>query len=299
MSEDERDPGEDPFAAPVRTRRSALYLPASNARAIEKARSAPCDVVILDLEDAVAPEAKALARQQAVAAVSQGGFGGRELVVRVNALRTPWGAEDLAALAGARPDAVLVPKVDRGGDFTPYADALKSAEGGVSLWAMIETARSVLHLEDIASTEALSALVMGTNDLSRELGAKPDPEREPLKPLLSLSVAAARAYGRVILDGVFNDLEDDKGLVRECAQAATFGFDGKTLIHPKQIAVCNHAFTPTASEIVWAEAVETAFRASENRDKGAIRLEGRMVERLHLEQARKTLAVARAVGKST
>ena len=276
-----------------RPRRSALYMPASNVRAIAKARSLPCDVVIVDLEDAVAPDAKGLAREQAVAAIAEGGFGERELVVRANALSTPWGEDDLAALDTARPDAVLVPKIDSGSDVLRHVERLG---GDVPVWAMIETARSVLRLEDIASTAGLAALVMGTNDLAKEMGARLDTERLPFLGFLSASVAAARAFGLAVLDGVYNDLEDATGFEAQCRQAVAFGFDGKTLIHPGQVGPCNAAFSPSAGEVAQARAIRDAFDLPENRDKGAIRLGGRMVERLHLAQALRTLAIVEAVG---
>lgn len=238
-----------------RPRRSALYMPASNAKAIAKARRLDCDVLILDLEDAVATDAKDMARAQAVAALAEGGFGPRELVVRVNALSTPWGADDLAALAIARPDAVLVPKIDSGADIVRYAGQLD----GLPVWAMVETARSVLRLEDIASAPGLAGLVMGTNDLAKEMGARLLPDRGPFLGFLAATVAAGRAYGVAILDGVYNDLDDIDGLTARCAQALEFGFDGKTLIHPNQVAPCNAAFSPSEVEVAWARTITTAF----------------------------------------
>ena len=273
----------------ARPSRSALYLPASNARAIEKARGLDCDIVILDLEDAVAPDAKAAARAQAVAAVAAGGWGRRALVVRVNALATPWGAGDLAALAAVRPDAVLVPKVDGPDDVAAYRARV---DGGTALWAMVETPRAVLRLDAIAATPGLAGLVMGTNDLAKDMRAVLDVERAPFLAMLAMTVAAARAYGLTVLDGVYNDLSDAGGLARQCAQARMFGFDGKTLIHPGQIAACNAAFTPDAAAIAWAESVVAAFDSTDHAGKGAIRVEGRMVERLHLAEARDVLAVA-------
>ncbi|MET0295708.1 MAG: aldolase/citrate lyase family protein, partial [Phenylobacterium sp.] len=204
----------------ARPRRSALYMPAANARALDKARQLPCDAVILDLEDAVAPDAKELAREQAVAAVRAGGFGGREVVVRVNGLDTPWGAEDLAAAAAAGPDAVLAPKVSTPADIAAYAKALG---GRTQLWVMIETCRALFHLEPMAATAkdaGLTCWVMGTNDLAKEMRCRLDAERAPLSAALSLSVAAAHAYGLSILDGVFNDLDDEAALARQCAQGA-------------------------------------------------------------------------------
>ena len=280
-------------SAAIRPRRSALYLPASNPRAIAKARTLGCDIVILDLEDAVAPDNKASARDAAAAAVREGGFGARELVVRVNALSTQWGAADLVALAAARPDAVLVPKVDDGASLAACTAALP----GVPLWAMVETPRALLRLDDLASAPGLAALVMGTNDLAKDLGMRPGADRLPFLGFLAQSVAAARAHGLAVLDGVYNAIDDADGLARECAQGVQFGFDGKTLIHPGQIDPCNAAFSPTDEEVAWAETVERAFAAPDAAGRGAIRVEGRMVERLHLEQARRTLAIARASGR--
>jgi citrate lyase subunit beta/citryl-CoA lyase len=262
----------------TRPRRSALYLPASNAKAIAKARTLPCDVVILDLEDGVAPDAKATARAQAVAAVQEGGFGPRELVVRVNALDTEWGEADLAALSACTPDAVLVPKVARGADVAGYAAHLP---GSTPIWAMIETAASLFRLDEIAAADRLTALV---------LGAQPGPDRLPFVGAMGLAVAAARAHGAAILDGVYNDFEDDAGLSAQSRQAVEFGFDGKTLIHPRQIEPCNAAFRPDEAAVAWARKIIAAFEEPENASKGAIRVEGRMVERLHLHHAHRVLA---------
>ena len=276
-----------------RPRRSALYMPAANARAIEKARELPCDVVILDLEDAVAPEAKALARDQAVAAVRQGGFGRREVVIRVNGLDTPWGTEDLAAAIDAAPDAILVPKVSSGHDVRAYG-AVEA--GGVALWAMIETCAALFALDEIARAGAgLSALVVGTNDLAKEMRCRLSVERAALAGPLSLILAAGRAHGLVVLDGVFNDIADEGGLARQCQQGLEFGFDGKTLIHPSQVGPANAAFSPTPDEVAWSQAVVAAFDSPENTVKGVIKVDGRMVERLHLAQARRVLAVAEAI----
>ncbi|WP_157219300.1 HpcH/HpaI aldolase/citrate lyase family protein [Flavisphingomonas formosensis] len=282
----------------IRPRRSALYLPASNARAIEKARGAPCDVVILDLEDAVAPDMKALAREQALTAVKEGGFGRRELIVRANGLDTPWGAEDLTALAAAGPDAVLVPKISDGAEVRACDAFLKDAPDGMVLWVMIETARAALRLDDIASAARdtrLAGFVMGVNDLAKETGGEQGVLREPFQAILGLSVAAARAYGLAILDGVYNALEDDEGLAQQCAQGRRFGFDGKTLIHPRQIDICNAAFTPGEAEVAWARKIVAAFDEPENASKGAIRVDGKMVERLHLVQAKRAIAIVEAV----
>ncbi|ATQ44485.1 HpcH/HpaI aldolase/citrate lyase family protein [Caulobacter mirabilis] len=278
-----------------RPRRSALYMPASNAKAIEKARSLACDVVILDLEDAVAPEAKETAREQAVQAIADGGFGRRELVIRINGLDTPWGEADLRAAAAARPDAVLVPKVNGPADVAACSAAL---EGDTALWAMIETGRAVFAVEPIAAASATSRLttfVMGVNDLAKETRAHILPRREAFHAALSLSVTAARIHGLTILDGVFNDIEDLNGLEDACRQGVEFGFDGKTLIHPKQIGVCNVLFSPSPAEVDWARAVIAAFALPENQGKGAIRVDGKMTELLHLAQAQRLVAVADAI----
>lgn len=278
----------------ARPRRSALYMPAANPRAMDKARTLPCDVVILDLEDAVAPDAKVEARAAACAAVAAGGFGAREVVIRINSLSTEWGQADLAAAAAAAPDAVLVPKIDGPGDLAAYAQALPP---GTDLWAMVETCRSLFRLEPLAAAgdHRLTTLVVGTNDLAKEMRCRPDVDRAPLLGPLSLMVAAARAHGLVILDGVYNAIDDDPGLARQCAQGAAFGFDGKTLIHPRQIETANRAFTPDPEAVDWARKVAEAFDLPENTSRGVIRVEGRMVERLHLDEALRLIAVARAI----
>ncbi|MDP3176001.1 MAG: CoA ester lyase [Phenylobacterium sp.] len=280
--------------AAARPRRSVLYMPASNARAVDKARTLPCDVVILDLEDAVAPDAKAEARTLAVDAIRAGGFGSREVVLRVNGLDTPWGRDDLAAARGAGADAVLVPKVASAADVAAYG----SAAAGVRLWAMIETCAALFALDAIgaaAREHRFDVWVAGTNDLAKELRCRQDVERASLLAPLSLIVAAARAHGLAVLDGVFNGLDDDAGLGRQCEQGAAFGFDGKTLIHPRQIEAANRAFAPSADEVAWARTVVAAFDSPENATKGVLRIDGRMVERLHLEEARRQIAVSEAI----
>ena len=287
------------MTAALRPRRSALYLPGSNARALEKARTLPCDVVILDLEDAVLPEAKDTARAQVVAALAVGGFGRREVVVRVNALDTPWGEADMAALARTAPDAVLVPKITDSGDLARYDARLGEAPEQTRLWAMVETCRALFHLDTIAGLPGtrLAALVVGGNDLCKEMGAALGGDRAPIQAALTLTVAAARANGVAALDGVFNALHDAAGLEAECRQGAAFGFDGKTLIHPDQIAACNRAFSPSAGRIAWARAVVAGFAAQENAGKGVIRVQGEMAERLHLARAEQVLALAEATGE--
>lgn len=278
-----------------RPRRSALYLPASNPRAIEKARALPCDVVILDLEDAVAPEQKAAARTAAVDAVRAGGFGHRELVVRANALDTDWGADDLAALRDCGADALLLPKVS---DVETLRAARRAVGDAVALWAMVETARGVVNLPAIvdgAAEVGLVTLVVGTNDLAKELRCRPGRDRAPLLPILTQIVLAARMAGLVALDGVINVLDDEDAIAVECAQGLEWGFDGKTLIHPAQIAPANRVFTPAPEEVGWAQRVVDAFALPEHADKGAMRLDGKMVERLHLAEARRTLALHHAI----
>jgi len=267
--------------------RSVLFLPASNPRAVEKARGLACDVAVLDLEDAVAPETKAQARHAAVAAVRGGGFAPR-LAVRINGLDTPWGADDLAALAGTGIGLIVAPKVDGPGTVEALSQALPS---DARLIAMIETPAAVLRLDAIAgSGGALAGLMLGVNDLAAGLGTGAAPDREPLKPWLALTVAAARAHGLIALDGVFNRIDDAEGFLSECDQGRLYGFDGKSLIHPGQIAGANTAFAPSTAEVAAAQAIVEAFAAPDAADKGAIRLDGRMVERLHLDAAQALLA---------
>ncbi|MEQ7155538.1 HpcH/HpaI aldolase/citrate lyase family protein [Brevundimonas aurifodinae] len=271
--------------------RSLLFLPASNARAIEKARTLSADVVVLDLEDAVAPEAKAEARDAAVEAVRSGGFTAR-VAVRVNALGTEWGEDDVAALSGLPLDFIVAPKVEDAGRVDAYGARMSE---GVRLIAMIETPAALLSLPAIAAAgEPLSGLMLGVNDLAKALGSGESSDREPLRPWLAATVVAARAHGLFAIDGVWNRLEDAEGLAAECAQGRLYGFDGKSLIHPAQIAPAHAAFSPTPEEIAVARAVVAAFSAPEAADKGAIRVGGAMVERLHLEQAQALLDRAAA-----
>lgn len=280
-----------------RPRRSALYMPASNARAVDKARGLPCDLVILDLEDAVLPEQKAAARDAAAAAVRQGGFGRREVAVRVNALETPWGAADLAMAAQVGPDAVLAPKVRGPADVEACARALDAAPSDTRLWVMIETVQSVFALDAIAEAAPtrLGGLVMGINDLAREMGARQTADRAPFFAALSLAVSAARAHGLVALDGVHNDIDDLAALEAICRQGSDFGFDGKTLIHPSHLEICNRIFSPEPEDVDWARAVVAAFDDPENAGKGALRVQGRLAERLHRDQALQLLAIADAI----
>ena len=272
-------------------RRSVLFLPASNARAIEKARTLPCDAIILDLEDAVAPDAKAAARDAAVAAAAIG-FGDRELIIRINALDSEWAAADIAAVRSSKADGVLLPKISRATDLATARGALD----GKPIWAMVETCTSILNLAEIADAAAdnrLVALVAGTNDLAKEMRCRPDTARSQLVPALVQIVIAARAAGIAAIDGVLNAIEDGDRLAAECSQGSMLGFDGKTLIHPSQIDTANAAFSPDEASIAWAKSVVAAFADAGNDNKGAIRLNGAMIERLHLVEARQILALAK------
>ncbi len=285
---------------PIRPRRSVLYMPGSNARVIEKAKTLPADALILDLEDAVAPDAKAAARDQVCAAVREGRFGYRELAVRINGLETPWGLDDIEAVIEAAPDAILIPKVFSGQMVIAADKLLKDAGAAAAtrLWAMIETPLAIMHAEEIASMATatrLECFVMGTNDLAKELLCAQTPERLPLLASLNWTLLAGRAYGLSVIDGVFNGIGDEAGFAASCRQGAAFGFDGKTLIHPTQIAPCNDAFSPPPEEVTWGRQIIAAFDEPENANKGVLKIDGKMVERLHAEAARRTVALADAI----
>ncbi len=280
----------------IRPRRSVLYMPGSNARALEKARTLPADALILDLEDAVAPDAKDLARQQVCDAVKARGFGKREIVIRVNGLGTPWGEADLAAAADAKPDAILVPKISAASELNFIEAKLGPADRSIAVWAMVETPAAILNIASIAAAGGrLACFVMGTNDLIKEIRGQHTPDRMNLAAALSLSVLAARANGIAAIDGVYNDIQNADGFKAICEQARAFGFDGKTLIHPTQVEPCNAVFAPSAEEIDAARKLIAAFELPENKGKGAIKLDGRMVELLHAEIARQTVAMADAI----
>ena len=275
--------------------RSALYLPANKDRAVEKARNLSCDAVILDLEDSVAPDAKTLAREQAVAAVGAGGFRSGAPIIRVNDLGSPWGVDDLHAVAKSAAAAVLVPKV-----FSPHdlAACRGHLPDHIGLWAMVETCAAILHIDAIADAGrslGLRGLIIGPNDLAREMRCRPGKDRMPLIPALTRTIMAARAHGLIVLDGVYNDFRDPDGLRGECAQGVRLGFDGKSLIHPDQIAIANAAFSPSDEEIAAAQAVVEAFALPENAGKGVINAGGRMLELLHLAEAQRVLALARMI----
>ena len=286
----------------IRPRRSLLYMPGSNARALEKAKTLAADGVILDLEDSVAPDAKESAREQVIAAVKAGGFGAREVFVRVNGVDTPWHADDLAAAAHAAPDAILVPKISNPEMLELIGRRLldMGTDHKTRVWAMIETPIAIFNILAIAaeakdSESRLSGFIMGTNDLAKDTRARLVPGRAPMLAWLSTCVAAAHIYGIDILDGVYNDIGNADGFEMECRQGVELGFDGKTLIHPNQIAPCNTAFSPSADEVAWARKMIAAFDLPENKSKGVVSIDGRMVERLHADMARRTVAIAEAI----
>jgi citrate lyase subunit beta / citryl-CoA lyase len=286
----------------IRPRRSLLFMPGSNARALEKARNLPADGIILDIEDSVAPEAKGLARDQIAKAISAGGFGRREVWIRTNAPDSPWWGDDIAMAAKARPDGILVPKISSVEDLGVIARCLRDAgaEPSIRVWAMIETARAVLHAEELAAASRnveprLAGFVFGPNDISRETRMRMQPGRAIMLPLITHCILATRAYGLEILDGPYSDFSNVDGFAQECTQARDLGFDGKTLIHPGQIEACNAIFTPPAEEVARARRIIAAFDLPENASRGAISLDGQMVERLHADMARRTIAIADGV----
>jgi len=284
----------------ARPRRSCLYMPGANAKALEKAKTLAADVLLLDLEDSVAPEVKPEARAQVAAAVGAKGYGRREVIVRVNALATPWGMDDIAAACAAGPDGILAPKVDSGTDVADLDDALSKHNfpRDAALWVMIETPRAILNLAEIAEAARgtrLSAFVLGLNDLAKETRARAANGRAAFHAALSLTVTAARAAGIAAIDGVYNDIADAAGFDAECRQGLEFGFDGKTLIHPSQIDAANAIFAPSPEEIAGARAVIAAFALPENAGKGVIKVDGRMTELLHLEEAKRVVAIAESI----
>ncbi len=283
----------------ARPRRSVLYMPGANERALEKAKTIPADALILDLEDAVAPDAKAEARDRVAAAAASGAYGRREFTIRVNGIGTAWHGDDVAAAAAAGPDAVVVPKVGSAADVHAVEAALEAAGAPdhTLVWAMLETPSAVLHAEEIASaSDRLAVLVMGTNDLAKELHATAEPGRQPLLVGLQLCLLAARSAGKVLLDGVYNDVADAAGFEAECHQGRRLGFDGKTLVHPSQVEPCNHAFAPTAEELERARRVIAAYDEADRLGRGVVTVDGRMVERLHVVEAQRAVALADAIG---
>jgi citrate lyase beta subunit len=284
----------------VRPRRSVLYMPGANTRALEKARSLPADALIFDLEDAVAPDAKAGARVNVVAAAKSRSYGKREIAIRCNGLGTEWGKADVAAIAGSGADAILVPKVESAADVAAIVSLLDSsgAPKSMAVWAMMETPKGFLHADEVAGAhERLKLLVMGTNDLVKDMRARHTPMRLPMVTALGLGMLAARAHGLTILDGVYNDIQDVDGFRAVCQQGLEMGFDGKTLIHPSQVEPCNQVFAPSSAELEMAGKIVAAFKAAQAEGKGVVTVDGRMIENLHVEQAERALALAAAIGE--
>jgi citrate lyase subunit beta/citryl-CoA lyase len=290
----------------IRPRRSVLYLPGDNERALEKSKTLPADSIIIDLEDSVAPDNKPKARDKACETARAGGFGAREVIIRVNALETPWGMADLHAALAAEPDAILVPKVSQPGDVISTAKVVKAsgAPDKIRLWAMIETPMGIINAREIAACGSdpenrLSCLVLGTNDLLKESRARSTNNRFAVVPWLAMTLVAARAYGLDVIDGVYNDFKDETGFRAECEHGRTLGMDGKTLIHPSQVVPCNQVFSPTEEEAAWSRKIIKAFDAPENKKKGVITVDGKMVERLHLVMARRVVTIAEAINSKS
>jgi citrate lyase subunit beta/citryl-CoA lyase len=282
----------------IRPRRSVLFMPGSNARALDKARTLPADALIFDLEDAVAPDAKERARQQVLETLRVGGYGRRELIVRMNALTTPWGHDDLAVVATSGADAVLLPKVESGDTVRQTLRILaeQGAPEHLAIWCMLETPRGILRAEDIAAASPrVAALVMGTSDLTKELRAATTPDRSPLLPSLGHCLLVGRAYGLVVLDGVHLDLSDEAGLDSACRQAAALGFDGKTLIHPKTIATANEIFAPAPEQVAWSRTIIAAHADAVAQGQGIVVVDGRLIENLHVDDARRIVQLAEAI----
>lgn len=288
------------MAATARPRRSVLYMPGANERALAKGRTLPTDGIILDLEDAVSPDAKATARQNVLNATNEGGYGDRELLLRVNALNSPWGYDDLVAAAKAKVHGVLLPKVESA-DQVRQAEAVLVANGApddLQIWCMMETPRGILRAEEIAgATPRLGGFVMGTNDLAKELQCAHTPMRLPMVTSLSICLLAARANGLAILDGVYGDLSNDEGFRDSCVQGKEFGFDGKTLIHPKTVEPCNEVFAPSEAEVAHARRVIAAFDEALAEGKGVVLVDGKLVENLHVEMAKRLVTMADMIAK--
>jgi citrate lyase beta subunit len=282
----------------VRPRRSVLYMPGANTRALEKARTLPADALIFDLEDAVAPEAKEAARINVVLAAESKAYGKREIAIRCNGLGTPWGEADIEAIAKSGAAAILVPKVESAAQVTHVVSLLDTAGAptDMAVWAMMETPKGILRAEEIAGAHPrLGLLVMGTNDLVKDMRARHTPMRLPMITALGIGMLAARAHGLAILDGVYNDIQDMAGFRAMCQQGLEMGFDGKTLIHPSQVEPCNEVFAPSAAELEMAGKIVAAFKAAQAEGKGVVTVDGRMIENLHVEQAERALALASAI----
>ena len=280
-----------------RPRRSVLYMPAANERALEKAKDIQADALIFDLEDAVAPDSKEVAREQACAAAASSEYGNRELTIRCNGLDTPWGKDDVLAAAAAGPAAVVIPKVDGSSYLDEISELLNQggAPSSTQIWAMVETPIGILHVEEIARHERMSVMVMGTNDMAKELRASITADRRALLPYLAMCLLSARAAGVAILDGVYNDIKDQSGFKDVCVQGAEMGFDGKTLIHPNQVAPTNEIFSPSLDELDFHRRIIEEFEAAEKDGRGVLTVDGKMIENLHVDEARRALAVADAI----
>lgn len=290
------------MACPLPPRRSCLYMPGTNSRALNKARTLDTDVIIMDLEDAVAPDSKPLAREQVMAAVAEGGYGHREVWIRINALASPWGSDDLSMAIAAQPDGIVLPKVEEPDDIQVINETLRSANlhGSTQLWAMIESPNAVLNIQSIAqlgTITRLAGLIFGGNDLAKALGITVSADRLALQQSLSMIVLACRANALTAIDGVYNNIDDAEGLEAECIQGRAFGFDGKTVIHPSQLAICNRCFSPSNEELEHAQQIVTAFNQPANGNAGVLQIKGQMVERLHFEQAQQLLARQQALAE--
>ncbi|CCQ75408.1 CoA ester lyase [Magnetospira sp. QH-2] len=284
----------------ARPRRSILYMPGSNARALEKGRTLAADGLILDLEDAVSPESKILAREQICTAVTEGGYGKREILIRVNGLNTPWGYDDIAAAARTPADAILLPKVESGDMVRQAAAALQAngAPASMAIWCMMETPMGMLNAQDIAgSSPRLAGFVMGTSDLAKDLHCAHTPERQPMITSLGLCLLAARAYGLAIVDGVYLDLKDDEGFKAHCVQGRELGFDGKTLIHPKTVDVANEIFAPSEEEVDWSRKIIAAHAQAEAEGQGVVLVDGKLIENLHVVAAQRLVDLADAIAE--
>ena len=280
-----------------RPRRSVLYMPAANERALEKAKDIQADALIFDLEDAVAPDSKEVAREQACAAAASSEYGNRELTIRCNGLDTPWGRDDVLAAAAAGPAAVVIPKVDGSSYLDEISELLNQggAPSSTQIWAMVETPIGILHVEEIARHERMSVMVLGTNDMAKELRASITADRQALLPYLAMCLLSARAAGVAILDGVHNDIKDESGFKDVCVQGAEMGFDGKTLIHPNQVAPTNEIFSPSLDELDFHRRIIEEFEAAEKEGRGVLTVDGKMIENLHVDEARRAMAVADAI----
>ncbi|MGM4925337.1 HpcH/HpaI aldolase/citrate lyase family protein [Tardiphaga sp. 804_B3_N1_9] len=286
----------------IRPRRSHLFMPGSNPRALEKARTVAADGIILDLEDAVAPDAKGTARDAIAQTLNAGGFGKREVIIRINALDSPWWIDDVTMAGKAKPDGILVPKISSVEDLAAVADRLSDigADMSIKVWAMIETSRAILHAEELAaasrdSENRLAGFVFGPNDIARETRIRMMPGRAAMLPMITHCVLATRLHGLEILDGPYSNFSDTEGFIAEAEQGRDIGFDGKTLIHPSQIEACNKVFTPPDDEVAQARRIIAAFEQPENAKRGAIQLDGKMVERLHADMAKRTIAISDAI----